>query len=243
LSSSSVRSEPLVTEPLEPPPTETAKEAALAAGKVGLNLIPFLGGALAETLGAIVTPIVERRRNEWFESLAEGFNDLRERVDDLDAHLAGDEVFATTVLTATQAAIRDGRAEKMEALRNAVLNSALPGAPDEFMQATFLRLVDELSPIHLRMLTIVDNPRHWFDQHPELRAPEFGISSSIGALIEAAIPDVAGRRDIYDLVAKELEDRNLVSLPLHTTMTATGAWESHTNGLGQQFLAFISAPT
>jgi hypothetical protein len=39
---------------------------------------------------------------------------------------------------------------KVESLRNAVINSALPTAPDMDLRAFFLHLVDELSPTHLR---------------------------------------------------------------------------------------------
>lgn len=55
----------------------------------------------------------------------------------------------------------------------------LPDAPDEHEQLTFLRLVAELTPLHVRMLAVLAEPEGWFVRHPELEKPSFGISSGL----------------------------------------------------------------
>jgi hypothetical protein len=68
----------------------------------------------------------------------------------------------TTVHQATDVALRTHLDAKREALRNAVVNAALPSAPSSEQQAEFLRLVETLSPTHLRLLRLYDNPRAYF---------------------------------------------------------------------------------
>jgi hypothetical protein len=54
---------------------------------------------------------------------------------------------------ATQAAIRNHQKEKLEALRNAVLNSAEKNALDEDIKLMFVSLIDTFTPWHLRILS------------------------------------------------------------------------------------------
>jgi hypothetical protein len=68
--------------------------------------------------------------------------------------LSRNEAFVSTALRATEIAVRTHEHEKLEALRNAVMSSALPDAPDDTLQQIFLNHVDSLTPWHLRILTI-----------------------------------------------------------------------------------------
>jgi len=61
---------------------------------------------------------------------------------------------------ASQVAIRNHQSGKLEALRNAVLDSALSNEPEEDMQLMFLNFVDVLTLSHLRMLKL------YFDSEP-----------------------------------------------------------------------------
>lgn len=73
-------------------------------------------------------------------------------------------------------------------LRSALVNSVLPDAPDEHEQLTSLRLIDGLTPLDARMLAVLADPDGWFDRYPDLERLSFGLSSSLGALVEAALP-------------------------------------------------------
>jgi hypothetical protein len=65
--------------------------------------------------------------------------------------LAANPTFVTTVLQATQIALRTHQEEKLEALRNAVANSGGNQLQDD-TRAVFLNLVDTFTPTHLRIL-------------------------------------------------------------------------------------------
>src|SRR5258707_556352 len=66
--------------------------------------------------------------------------------------------FVTTALQATQIAVRTRQEEKLNALRNALVNSALAGAPDETIQQIFLNHVDSPTAWRLRVLAFLCDP-------------------------------------------------------------------------------------
>ena len=97
----------------------------------------------AELFNAVIAPPLEKRRDEWRESIGERLKQLesddRISIDDLESN----DNFINAVLQASQAAIKTHQLEKLNALRNAVLNTALPNPPDETLQQIFIQLVDD----------------------------------------------------------------------------------------------------
>lgn len=224
-------------------PGRSKAEVGAAIVRAGISSIPIAGGAAAELFDLVIGPSLERRKEDWLKYLAEAVDELRERLDGFDPRdLEGNERFVDAVLAASTIAMKSHQREKLEMLRNALVNSLLPHAPDEHEQLTFLRLIDELTPLHVRMLSVLDDPAGWFDRHPDLVRPSFGLSSSVAALIEAALPELRDRRDLYDGIGFDLDQRRLGGGggSLHTMMTASGAWSSRSTPIGQRFLAFIS---
>jgi hypothetical protein len=133
--------------------------------------------------------------------------------------------------------------EKLEALRNAVLNAATPNAPDDDLQLMFLDAVDTLTTWHLRMLTYLDNPRKWAAEH-SLQFPSYSMGGAAEPL-ERAFPELQGRREFYDLLYNELANRGFLSgtaTSLHITVTGDGMLASRTTEIGKQFIRYITSP-
>jgi hypothetical protein len=106
----------------------------------------------------------ERRMAAWLEDLAESVAALEERTDGLSFEkLAEDEGFVDAVVAATRAAQATHAQEKLDALRNGVLNTLGPDAPSLDEQARFFRLVEQFTPAHLRLLAFLDDPGPVFD--------------------------------------------------------------------------------
>ena len=102
-----------------------------------------------------ITPPLAKRRADWMNDIACRLKQLEENSVLDFAQLQRDDAFITTVMYASQAAIRTHESEKHEALRNAVLNAALPHAPEESLQQHFIRLLDALTVWHLRVLNLL----------------------------------------------------------------------------------------
>jgi hypothetical protein len=107
---------------------------------------------------------LSRRRDEWLTDLARRLHDLEGQVNSFHFDdLANNDQFVSATAQATQAALQTHNKEKLEALRNAVLNTALQREPDNDQQAVFLALIESSS-----------------SSSPELAAgaPQFGRTST-----------------------------------------------------------------
>lgn len=136
------------------PPKETGGDHVHAVARSGLGAIPFGGTAAIEIFNKIITPPIESRRDEWRQLVGERLQKLdAEGKIDLE-ELAADEEFATIILQATQTAIRNHQQQKLIALSNAVVNSAMGINIKEDVRLILIRYVDELVPSHLTLLRL-----------------------------------------------------------------------------------------
>lgn len=220
------------------PPDQTTGDTVSAIARAAVQLLPFVGSPAVELLNHAIMPPLERRRDAWMETVAEGlqshdvaFEELGTREELLDAFLQ-----------ASAAAIRTSDEEKRAALRNAVLNIATRWDPDESLDQPFLNLVERLQPWHLRLLKALDNPPEWAKEHGVNYSP--ALSSSIDGFIEAAFPELRGRQDFYGQLWAELGQAGLSGgSGLSGMMSASGWLASRTSDRGKKFLRFISEPT
>src|SRR4030042_1026429 len=126
---------------------KTSGDITHAVAKAGISGIPIIGGPAAEIFSLIIVPPLSKRRDRWIESIAEDLKKLEEKVSGFKIEeLSENDAFITAVTHSSQVAIRNHHDEKFEALRNAVLNAALPNAPEEDLQLMFLEFVDTLTP-------------------------------------------------------------------------------------------------
>jgi hypothetical protein len=223
-------------------PRATTADHLLTLTRVGISAIPVVGSPAVELFHALVTPPLQKRQLEWIEMIAEGLRNLEAKFDTIIDDLKSNDGFVDTLLQASQAAARTSQQEKKEALRNAVLNAALPESPDESRQLIFINWVESFTPWHLRILKLFANPLAWFKESGRT-PPEYHISSSLSGLLADAYPELKNDRPFYEKICKDLYNDGLLSTEhLHTMMSATGAFEMRATPLGNEFLQFISDP-
>ena len=224
------------------PPKAGISDVAHTVVKTGLSAIPMVGGPAAELFAALIVLPLSRRRDKWVQSIADGLKALEEKIQDFALEsVQNNEAFATTAMYATQVALRNHHEEKLEALRNAVLNVASGNAPDDDLQLIFLNLIDSLTPWHLRMLCFFQDPIAYGKargiNHSDL------YTGSISQTLEQTFPELRGQRAFYDQIAKDLFARGRIGIEsLHTMMTASGVLSKRSTEMGDRFVAFITSP-
>lgn len=225
------------------PKKKTTGDMACEIGKAIISAIPAAGGPLQVLFENIFQAPLERRKQAWLEKLAEVVDELLRRSKDLTPKkLAEDEVFITVALQASQIAIRNHQQEKVDALRNSVLNSALPNPPEVDQQIIFLRLIDQLTPWHLRVLTFLDNPKDWMLRH-DIANPGWG-TGGVSVVLEHCFPELKSKQEFYEQLIRDLQTEGLVgqgqflNIPTHMH----GMLQSRTSGMGKRFLKFFSEP-
>ncbi len=223
-------------------PHETIADHGHSLVRAGIGSIPVVGSAAVELFQSIVTPPLERRRQQWMEEVALGLRKVEEKQGCIIEDLSSNDAFIDTVMSASQAAIRTSQEEKRKALKNAVLNAALPNAPDESRQQLFVNLIDSMSPWHIRILRFFSDPVKVFRELGK-QPPEYGIGSSLSQILTTAYPELEHERSLYDQIVKELHSRGLLGTDqLHTMMSGNGVYQKRTTQMGDQFLQFISEP-
>lgn len=227
----------------KPPSEKTIGDAAHEIGKAVLSVVPAAGGPLTALFENIFTAPLNKRKQQWFEELAGVITDIHEKLDGITPEqLSKNEIFITAALQASQIAMRNHKEEKIEALRNALFNSVQPTAPSEDKQLMFLKLIDDLTPWHLRLLGLLNNPTKWMEKN-EVRNPGWGMGG-VSTVIGHCLPDLRGARDFYEQLVRDLQTGGLLSQGsfLHATMTGGGMLESRTSELGKEFISFITKP-
>lgn len=223
-------------------PRESAGDDLHRVVRAILSAAPLVGGAAVELLCRLLAPPIQKRRDAWLNNVGERIMKLEQngRVN-IDGLQKNDE-FVSTIMQASQAAICNHQQEKLDALRNAVLNTALGQAPEDSKRETFVSFIDTISVWHIRLLALLSSPVEWFESH-EQPVPDYRISSSLHGIVREAMPELAVQGDYLEFIVADLTQRKLVSGGgIMTVMSADGWKAKRTTDLGDEFLQFISEP-
>lgn len=173
--------------------------------KAAASVVPYAGGPLSILFESIFSAPIEKRKEKWFKSLGAEIEELLERVDDLTTEILGqDEKFISISMQATQIALRNHQEEKIEALKNCVINSVIQTDIDENKAIMFTSIIDIITPLHIKLLSFLKNPdifeevlqnrnnksssvqssrtnysnngQIWYEYHPDLTKSEFQIN-------------------------------------------------------------------
>jgi hypothetical protein len=224
-------------------PKASGWDHAHTLARAGLSAIPVVGGVAKEFFNAIIAPPLTKNLIEWMESLENDLHKLEDKFDGFKIEdLKEDKIFATKFSYALQIAIRNHRAEKLVALRNTILNSALSSStnPEEDLQHMFFNFIDTFTPWHLKILKFFDDPKNWLEQN-KINFPLSSLGYSTRQVLEHAFPEL--RRDFFEQIVKDLSSRGLLKdFELGALRSEHGALSEQTTTMGKKFLKFISSP-
>lgn len=221
------------------PPKPTVGDDAHRLAKVAAGMVLPAGGELLE---AVIGPPLAKRMDAWRDLMAERVQELLDREQVTIESLQEDPQFIDAVMYASRAAAYTSSEEKRQALANAIYNAGAGQGPEHDERLVFIRLIDELTEWHFRILAFFNDPPSWFREHDKVPYSP-GMSSSLSAALEKAYPELVGKRALYDQLGIELNARSLLeSSGFHSMMSGTGWQSSRTTTRGKDLLAFITCP-
>jgi len=224
------------------PIIEPGGEKAHRVARIIIGAVPILGGAGVEIFNSVIDTPMNERKVQWMNQVGNALNDLIEKGVLTEQGLQHNETFITTVSQASMLAIRSHQQEKLEALRNAVLNVAVGLGPEEDLRQLFLNFVDVCTVTHIRLLSLMSGPEEWGQNH-EVEFPSSWRMGGITQAIEHAFPDLRGKEQIYKVIWDDLYQRGLISTQsLGTTMSREGILARRTTELGAKLIDFLSEP-
>ncbi|HEY7777929.1 MAG TPA: hypothetical protein VIA09_05260 [Nitrososphaeraceae archaeon] len=192
-------------------PSHSRKDKLIEAGKTVSSIggsiasiatgFPLLNVAATELFKLVFIPSIDKRRAEFINRLADRLTELELKIDDL----ANNPLFVTVVTQSLLIALRSHQEEKLEALRNAVINTAKPLFADDNTYLMFLNCVDAFTPWHIRVLNHLksnETPIYDLDGNelPILKGPlteeirkKFPANEFDGHLIRQVFNDLSSR--------------------------------------------------
>lgn len=236
--------QPMTPETLDGYPHQSVtRELAQVIAEGALSAIPLVGGPIAVGFAALAQRPLERRRAEWLTGLEAQISELATGFKGLNPEaLASNEEFISALALGLRAAEATHENSVRSALANAVINSAMPGAPDADQQRIYLRFVGEFTPSHLRVLAFMDHPRAVLHAQgvPE---PDWGETSTRKKILEWAVPDFEGRSSFVDQINRDLVAAGLTEASFDWANSGPGLYESLLTASGKDFLAYIATPS
>jgi hypothetical protein len=212
-------------------PSLTGSDLAYAAFKGALSDVPLAGGVLAEFMQVFFASPIEKRREDWMKEVARALTYLLAKGLTIES-IQSNERFNSAVFQANAIAQRTHRREKLDALRNALINIATGQSPDEVLESIFLSYIDSFTEWHIRILRLYEAP--------DIR----GAITEVHQVVEKAYPELTGREEIYETVWNDLLQKGLVDMQsLHGPINDVSSVSNRrATKLGKMFLKFIADP-
>ncbi|MGD1714879.1 hypothetical protein [Dapis sp. BLCC M172] len=169
-----------------------SKDKNYNAKKALVSAIPAVGSLAVTFYENYIKEPSSQRLHNFLEGLVQELLALKAQIDGVSFD---NPTFQTTFKKAIRIADGEHQQEKLEALRNAVLNSATPNCPRDDIQAIFIKWIDEFTVSHIRLLRML----HYIDNYNE-------------AKILANLPYLEKNRIFYNQILLELTNKGLIKL-------------------------------
>jgi hypothetical protein len=221
------------------PQVEPIGEKAHRGARMVLSMVPAVGGPLVEVFNSVIESPLTQRRWKIVQEIGEVINNLLEQKLVTENDLQNNEAFISTVAEACSIALRNHQQEKLEALKNAVKNSALPNSVPEDYRQMFLNFVDVCTVTHIKLLHLYDDPVEWLKKNDMTfnHVSTGGLSS----LMEHVFPGYRNHSEMYQVIWKDLYQRGLVNIEgVNGTMSRSGIIERRSTAIGTELIKFIS---
>ena len=160
--------------------------------KALVSSVPAIGSLVVPFVENYIVPPATQRLHIFLGSLVRELEQIKSKIESVNFETP---VFQTTFMQACQIAARTHKEQKLEALRNAVLNSSIPSSLEDDVFAMFLNWIDGFTALHISTLKHL----HYLDSY----APE---------QLQKEFPMLEKNRFIYNKVLKDLADEGLISL-------------------------------
>jgi len=142
-------------------PKPTTQDVIFTIGKVVTNLVPVIGGSAVEVFNAIVKTPIQKRQEQLIESIIDKIKTLENDFEEFKPeNLSQNELFISVLLKSLQAITKEHQKEKIDAFKNAVINTVIIEAISEDYKLLFLSYLESFSAIHLHIIKFFYDELH-----------------------------------------------------------------------------------
>lgn len=210
-------------------PKETGKDYVHTAIKTALGEVPLAGGALAEIFSTVIESPFQKRKIQWMHRVVDAIEELQEKGLKVD-ELKENEQFISAVFYASHLAMKTHQEEKLQALRNAIVNVAEGLEIDESLQHIYLNYIDQFTVLHIKILRFALSRK----------VPPNVMMGSLKPLLVSTYPELDKQEGLITQIWKELYNSGLITVDsLQGGLSSQGLGQKFTTQMGDNFLRFI----
>lgn len=210
-----------------------------SANKAALSIAP----PLAAFYEMVIAPPFQKRTIEFMQSVVEKCKKFEEKFDEFKpANLVDNDLFQSAFNYSARIAAQTHQKEKLEALRNALLNTVIMKDLDENYKLLYFSYLEIVTPLHIAILNFYKKIRHAEILPNTIYNKQFEKfhteMSSAGILLSP---------NLFTQVCKDLELKNLIhkgsNKRLMQIVRANDPWDwIYITDDGKKFLQFINDP-
>ncbi|MEX1013876.1 MAG: hypothetical protein WDZ80_01830, partial [Candidatus Paceibacterota bacterium] len=169
-------------------------------------------------------------------------NEINDKYGQSPQELEANEEFVSALLNATPVAIKTHQKEKVRALKNALINIGNPDDEDFEMSQQFIRYIDELSVMHLKVLAGLEKHAGQIDRKEKMEQVYSDLVKRAGLKIErlpfrSIIEDLKTR---FLILTGDIDEYPEFATKSETLVTdQSGIRPLTVTKLGRTFLNFI----
>ena len=234
-----VENHKLVKQDNKPTPREIFKptkgDAAHSGIKVALSSIPFVGGAISELFSLGMQSPLEKRKDDFIISLDERISELEDIGVLSSKYIIVDDEFIDVAAHALPIVIRNSSPEKLNALRNAVINTALKIDINRDSKFMYLNFINELNEIQIKIIKILNEPRSYIEKLFEINKNNIPQGYTYVDVLKDLRKILDVDKVLYDVSIKRLETDGLIDLSRETGKPI-GNYDEHSIWLGKDEL-------
>ena len=129
-----------------------ASAGTIGAGIATMNPVLTATGALG-FFANILNPSIRERINSYLELVRKDIQELEKKREEFKSeNLIKNQRFVTAVLKTAEVSQKTHQEEKLELLKNVVINSVLDNSLEEDLQEVFVNSLDTITPSHVKAL-------------------------------------------------------------------------------------------
>lgn len=216
-------------------PTKT--DIAFSITKSLAGLLPATG-MVATLVDEFIPSEVSKRRDNLLLKLEKDFEELPEKVKEA----LQKPFFISIFMQSFRSAMATEKAEKIDAYRAIILNTAIGENPDEDEIEVMTRITDTFTPLHIKLIKIFEDPPKYLRENPEAKA-RFGTPymGGVGQLINACLPNYP--QDLINVAVRDLNNAGIGhGMDNSATMTESGMLACRISEFGKRYLKLITLP-
>jgi uncharacterized protein YlxP (DUF503 family) len=189
------------------PVVESSGDKAHRVARAVIGMSPILSGTAVEVLNALIEPPLEKRKREWMLEITSVVNDLQNKFNLNIDDLVNNEQFISILLHTSQIAIKNHHKEKITALKVALLNTARNEELSDDQQFIFLRLLDEFTVPHVKIL---ESTALGFCWSPRTKESSHSTWLEFSRVLLGEFEEFKDKADLLYQIVSDLESKKLL---------------------------------